>query len=117
MPRYSQSPPRAVDRSLLRGGRLGAAVVPYGRQARHDVVGQPSQALRLDVHDVDAQQDAFDLAVARHAPASELPLLAVCRGSRSSTTSLWAGRCVRMWAARRRAAGIAFTASRSRRGR
>ncbi|MEU5589927.1 type 1 glutamine amidotransferase [Streptomyces chrestomyceticus] len=32
------------------------------------------------VYDVDAEQDAFDLAVARYALASELPLLAVCRG-------------------------------------
>ncbi len=32
------------------------------------------------VYDVDAEQDAFDLAVARHALASGLPLLAVCRG-------------------------------------
>ncbi|MFH8982817.1 gamma-glutamyl-gamma-aminobutyrate hydrolase family protein [Streptomyces varsoviensis] len=32
------------------------------------------------VYDVDAEQDAFDLAVARHALAAGLPLLAVCRG-------------------------------------
>ncbi|OKI02692.1 peptidase C26 [Streptomyces sp. CB02923] len=32
------------------------------------------------VYDVDAEQDAFDLAVARHALANGLPLLAVCRG-------------------------------------
>ncbi len=62
----------------------------------------------------------FDLAVARHALASGLPLPAACRGlqvdSRSST-SLWAGRCARIWAARRWATGVAYTASRSRRGR
>ncbi|MFD7666799.1 gamma-glutamyl-gamma-aminobutyrate hydrolase family protein [Streptomyces sp. NPDC059788] len=32
------------------------------------------------VYDVDAEQDAFDLSVARHALAGGLPLLAVCRG-------------------------------------
>ncbi|MFE7121187.1 gamma-glutamyl-gamma-aminobutyrate hydrolase family protein [Streptomyces sp. NPDC057654] len=32
------------------------------------------------VYDVDAEQDAFDFAVARHALAGGLPLLAVCRG-------------------------------------
>lgn len=32
------------------------------------------------VYDVDEQQDAFDLAVARHAVASGVPLLAICRG-------------------------------------
>jgi putative glutamine amidotransferase len=33
-----------------------------------------------EVYDVDAEQDAFDLAVARWAVASGTPLLAVCRG-------------------------------------
>ncbi|WP_418059982.1 gamma-glutamyl-gamma-aminobutyrate hydrolase family protein [Pimelobacter simplex] len=32
-------------------------------------------------YDVDEEQDAFDLAVARHALAAGLPLLAVCRGN------------------------------------
>ncbi|MEV0261249.1 type 1 glutamine amidotransferase [Streptomyces sp. NPDC050617] len=32
------------------------------------------------VYDVDAEQDAFDVAVARHALSSGLPLLAICRG-------------------------------------
>jgi putative glutamine amidotransferase len=32
------------------------------------------------LYDVDEEQDAFDLAVAEHALASGLPLLAVCRG-------------------------------------
>jgi putative glutamine amidotransferase len=56
------------DGVLLPGG---GDVAPhrYGADDRHD-----------RVYDVDDEQDAFDLAVARHALAAGLPLLAICRG-------------------------------------
>ena len=49
------------------GGDLSPAV--YGHQVVSD-----------DVYDVDDEQDAFDLAVARWALEAGVPLLAVCRG-------------------------------------
>lgn len=57
-----------VDAVLLPGGGdLSPAV--YGHEVRSD-----------DVYDVDDEQDAFDLAVARWALEEGVPLLAVCRG-------------------------------------
>lgn len=49
------------------GGDLDPAL--YGEGRAHE-----------SVYDVDAAQDAFDLALARHALAAGLPTLAVCRG-------------------------------------
>ncbi|WP_433375973.1 gamma-glutamyl-gamma-aminobutyrate hydrolase family protein [Streptosporangium sp. CA-115845] len=49
------------------GGDLDPAA--YGESVAHDAV-----------YDVDAVQDAFDLAAARHALAEGLPTLAICRG-------------------------------------
>ena len=49
------------------GGDLDPA--RYGQDSAHD-----------EVYDVDAEQDAFDLAVAQWAIGSGTPLLAVCRG-------------------------------------
>ncbi|MFE9496604.1 gamma-glutamyl-gamma-aminobutyrate hydrolase family protein [Streptomyces collinus] len=56
------------DGLLLPGGG-DLAPHRYGATTTHDTV-----------YDVDGTQDAFDLAAARHALASGLPLLAVCRG-------------------------------------
>ncbi|MEU4038289.1 gamma-glutamyl-gamma-aminobutyrate hydrolase family protein [Streptomyces collinus] len=56
------------DGLLLPGGG-DLAPHRYGATTTHDTV-----------YDVDDAQDAFDLAAARHALASGLPLLAVCRG-------------------------------------
>ena len=57
-----------VDAVLLPGGGdLDPAT--YGQEIASD-----------DVYDVDPEQDAFDLAVARWAVESGTPLLAVCRG-------------------------------------
>ncbi|MGA5360248.1 gamma-glutamyl-gamma-aminobutyrate hydrolase family protein [Streptomyces purpurascens] len=56
------------DGVLLPGGG-DLAPARYGAAAPHDTV-----------YDVDTLQDTFDLAVARHALESGLPLLAVCRG-------------------------------------
>jgi putative glutamine amidotransferase len=59
---------RYADAVLLPGGGdLDPAT--YGQATASD-----------DVYDVDAEQDAFDLAVARWALAEGVPLLAVCRG-------------------------------------
>ncbi|MCH0564583.1 MULTISPECIES: gamma-glutamyl-gamma-aminobutyrate hydrolase family protein [unclassified Streptomyces] len=56
------------DGVLLPGGG-DLAPHCYGATDTHD-----------SVHDVDALQDTFDLAVARHATDVGLPLLAICRG-------------------------------------
>ncbi|MFI6797324.1 gamma-glutamyl-gamma-aminobutyrate hydrolase family protein [Streptosporangium canum] len=58
----------AADGLLLPGGG-DLAPGAYGESVAHDAV-----------YDVDAGQDAFDLAAARHALAAGLPTLAVCRG-------------------------------------
>ena len=57
-----------VDGVLLPGGG-DLSPARYGQDSAHD-----------EVYDVDDEQDAFDLAVARWAVAAGVPLLAVCRG-------------------------------------
>jgi putative glutamine amidotransferase len=57
-----------VDGVLLPGGG-DLSPARYGQGSTHD-----------EVYDVDEEQDAFDLAVARWAVAAGVPLLAVCRG-------------------------------------
>lgn len=57
-----------VDAVLLPGGG-DLAPSTYGQEIQSD-----------DVYDVDPEQDAFDLAVARWAVESGTPLLAICRG-------------------------------------
>lgn len=57
-----------------------AVLVPGGGDLHSSWAGQephPSE------YDVDIEQDAFDLAVARAALESELPLLAICRGTQA----------------------------------
>jgi putative glutamine amidotransferase len=58
-----------ADAVLLPGGG-DLAPTTYGDTSRHE-----------DVYDVDDEQDAFDLAVARWALDSGVPTLAVCRGT------------------------------------
>jgi putative glutamine amidotransferase len=61
-------------------GRLGLAdgvLLPGGGDLAAHWSGQEPHASE---YDVDEEQDAFDLAVARIALAREVPLLAVCRG-------------------------------------
>ncbi|GLW98670.1 gamma-glutamyl-gamma-aminobutyrate hydrolase family protein [Microtetraspora sp. NBRC 16547] len=58
----------AVDGLLLPGGG-DLAPSAYGDATAHE-----------SVYDVDAEQDAFDLAAARHALHTGLPTLAICRG-------------------------------------
>ncbi|MHC5907270.1 gamma-glutamyl-gamma-aminobutyrate hydrolase family protein [Streptomyces sp. S6] len=64
------------DGLLLPGG---GDIAPhrYGAPDTHDAV-----------YDVDDEQDAFDLALARHALTTGLPLLAVCRGLQVVNTVL-----------------------------
>lgn len=57
-----------ADAVLLPGGG-DLSPVRYGQQVAHS-----------EVYDVDDEQDAFDLAVARWALREGVPLLAVCRG-------------------------------------
>lgn len=54
-----------------------------------DMAGQwAGQAEHPTLYDVDLEQDAFDLAVARIALAEEVPLLAVCRGTQVVNVAL-----------------------------
>jgi len=55
-----------------------AVLLPGGGDIHPGRYGQPVASDQ--VYDVDDEQDAFDLAVARWALAAGLPLLAVCRG-------------------------------------
>jgi putative glutamine amidotransferase len=64
-----------ADGVLLPGG---------GDLAAHWSGQEPHPSL----YDVDEEQDAFDLAVARHALASGLPMLAVCRGNQVVNVAL-----------------------------
>ena len=58
-----------ADAVLLPGGG-DLAPTAYGQEVAHDAV-----------YDVDEEQDAFDLAVAAWALASDVPTLAICRGT------------------------------------
>ena len=55
-----------------------AVLLPGGADVDPARYGQ--QVASTEVYDVDAEQDGFDLAVARHALDRGLPLLAICRG-------------------------------------
>jgi putative glutamine amidotransferase len=59
----------AIAHGLLLPGGGDLAPAAYGETQTHD-----------SVYDVDAEQDAFDLAAARHALTTSLPTLAICRG-------------------------------------
>lgn len=58
--------------------RCAALVLPGGGDLAPHRYGAAS--VHADVYDVDDEQDAFDLALARYALATGLPLLAICRG-------------------------------------
>jgi putative glutamine amidotransferase len=63
------------------GRRLGfadAVLLPGGGDVSPHLYGE--QVTDSAVYDVDAEQDAFDVAVARWALGAGVPLLAVCRG-------------------------------------
>lgn len=72
----------------LASGRLGWAdgvLLPGGG----DLAGRWSgQGEHPSLYDVDLEQDAFDLAVARWALADGVPLLAVCRGTQVVNVAL-----------------------------
>lgn len=53
-------------------------LLPGGGDLAAHWAGQPEHHT---LYDVDEEQDAFDLAVARHALAARVPLLAICRGT------------------------------------
>lgn len=65
-----------ADAVLLPGGG-DLAPATYGEPTAHD-----------EVYDVDVEQDAFDLAVARWALGAGVPLLAVCRGTQVVNVAL-----------------------------
>lgn len=69
--------PAGVDEIAGRLSRCDALLLPGGGDlAPHHYGAAPHPSL-YDVHD---QQDAFDLAAARHALLAGLPTLAICRG-------------------------------------
>lgn len=55
-----------------------AVLLPGGGDLSPEAYGEATSS--AEVYDVDAEQDAFDLAVARWALDEGVPLLAVCRG-------------------------------------
>ncbi|GAA4091776.1 gamma-glutamyl-gamma-aminobutyrate hydrolase family protein [Nocardioides kongjuensis] len=60
-------------------------LLPGGGDLAARWAGQEAHATE---YDVDEEQDAFDLAVARHALAAGLPLLAICRGNQVVNVAL-----------------------------
>lgn len=68
----------SVEDVAARLGFVDAVLLPGGGDLDPATYGQSERSEH--VYDVDAEQDAFDLAVARWAIASGTPLLAVCRG-------------------------------------
>ncbi|MEU8798464.1 gamma-glutamyl-gamma-aminobutyrate hydrolase family protein [Spirillospora sp. NPDC048819] len=70
--------PAAPAHAAERLARCDGVLLPGGGDLhpRHYGVADEHEAL----YDVDDDQDAFDLAVARHALAAGLPTLAICRG-------------------------------------
>lgn len=58
--------------------RFDGVLLPGGGDLAPDRYGEPERPPSL--YDVDAEQDGFDLAVARQAVVTGLPLLAICRG-------------------------------------
>ena len=70
--------PDAHESAAERLGWVSGLLLPGGGDLDPMTYGQ---AIRhQDVYDVDQTQDAFDLAAARWALASHVPLLAICRG-------------------------------------
>jgi putative glutamine amidotransferase len=81
----SSTPPEVAERLAFADGVLvpgGGDLAPsaYGEAGAHD-----------EVYDVDAEQDAFDLAAARWALDSGVPLLAICRGTQVVNVALGGG--------------------------
>jgi putative glutamine amidotransferase len=62
-----------------------AVLLPGGGDLASHWYGAPSHA---SAYDVDEEQDAFDLAVARVALARCMPLLAICRGTQAVNLAL-----------------------------
>lgn len=60
-------------------------LLPGGGDLAARWAGQEAHATE---YDVDEEQDAFDLAVARHALTAGLPLLAICRGNQVVNVAL-----------------------------
>jgi putative glutamine amidotransferase len=81
------APGAAVDDAEV-ASRLWYAdgvLLPGGGDLAARWAGQEAHATE---YDVDEEQDAFDLAVARHALGSGLPLLAICRGTQVVNVAL-----------------------------
>ncbi|MCX4695633.1 gamma-glutamyl-gamma-aminobutyrate hydrolase family protein [Streptomyces sp. NBC_01408] len=70
----------------LRLARCDALLLPGGGDIAPHRYGAGDA--HPDVYDVDDEQDAFDLALARHALDTDLPMLAVCRGLQVVNTAL-----------------------------
>jgi putative glutamine amidotransferase len=77
---HPHAPDGVVDDSEVRA-RLqvaDAVLLPGGGDMSAHWYGQPADPT---LYDVDVEQDAFDLAVARVALAEGIPLLSICRGT------------------------------------
>lgn len=74
-----------IAHGLLLPGGGDLAPAAYGESRAHD-----------SVYDVDPEQDAFDLAAARHALATGMPMLAICRGLHVVNVALGGRLCQHM---------------------
>ncbi|WP_258053116.1 gamma-glutamyl-gamma-aminobutyrate hydrolase family protein [Streptomyces sp. Ru73] len=79
---HPHAPEGQVDEAEVaaRLARCDGVLLPGGGDLTPRLYEGAGAAVHESVYDVDAEQDAFDLAVARHALARGLPTLAVCRG-------------------------------------
>ncbi|MEV7597083.1 gamma-glutamyl-gamma-aminobutyrate hydrolase family protein [Kitasatospora sp. NPDC089797] len=76
-------PPSEVAARL---GAFDALLLPGGGDIAPHRYGHPDT--HASVYDVDDEQDGFDLAAARHAVGTGMPLLAICRGLQAVNTAL-----------------------------
>ena len=84
---HPHAPQSEVDEAEVadRLMRADAVLLPGGGDLGGRWAGQPDHP---SLYDVDHEQDAFDLAVARVALARNLPLLSVCRGTQVVNVAL-----------------------------
>ncbi|MFF9571534.1 gamma-glutamyl-gamma-aminobutyrate hydrolase family protein [Streptomyces sp. NPDC014685] len=85
---HPYAPEGTTDPAEVRArlSRFDALLLPGGGDIAPHRYGAPH--IHEAVYDVDDEQDAFDLELARQALASALPLLAVCRGLQVVNTAL-----------------------------